>query len=111
MERNRFPLSRWIKMFRAIVAKLGVGSTPAVPHYPPPKPPGDRRVVGRSRRRGKGRGTTYTRAEGDAVPLAAAAAPSGRQGVVARLAAGNIATMLSRAKQVMIAAPCVKPLK
>lgn len=48
---DRFPLSPRVKVLRAILAKLGVGSAPAVPHYPPPKPPGERSVVLAKKRR------------------------------------------------------------
>jgi hypothetical protein len=51
IEADRFPLSPRIKVLRAILAKLGVGSAPAVPHYPPPKPPGERSVVLAKKRR------------------------------------------------------------
>ena len=40
IERDRFKLSPRVKMLRAILGKLGVGSAPAMP-YPPPKPPGE----------------------------------------------------------------------
>ena len=51
IERDRFPLSPRVKRLRGILAKLGVGSAPAVP-YPPPEPPGERSMaLARKRRR------------------------------------------------------------
>jgi hypothetical protein len=44
IERDRFPLSPRVKRRRGILAKLGIGSAPAVP-YPPPEPPGERSMV------------------------------------------------------------------
>jgi hypothetical protein len=41
IERDRFPLSPRVTRLRAILAKLGVGSAPAMP-YDAPKPPGER---------------------------------------------------------------------
>jgi hypothetical protein len=41
IERDRFPLSPRVKRLRGILAKLGIGSAPAVP-WPPPKPVADR---------------------------------------------------------------------
>ena len=42
VERDRFPLSPRVKRLPSILAKLGVGSATGMPHYPPPKPPGER---------------------------------------------------------------------
>jgi hypothetical protein len=48
---DRFPLSPKVKRLRGILAKLGVGSAPAMP-YPAPRPPGDRSMaLARKRRR------------------------------------------------------------
>jgi hypothetical protein len=44
IERDRFPLSPRVKRLRGILAKLGIGSAPAVP-LPPPKPPGERTMA------------------------------------------------------------------
>ena len=51
IERDRFPLSPRVKRLPSILAKLGVGSEPATPHYPPPKPPGERSTVLAKKRR------------------------------------------------------------
>lgn len=53
IERDRFPLSPRIKTLRAILAKLGVGSAPAMP-CPPPKPPGEPSLAQRRERRRQG---------------------------------------------------------
>jgi hypothetical protein len=45
INRDRFPLSPRVKRLRGILAKLGIGSAPAMP-YPPPEPPGERRRGG-----------------------------------------------------------------
>ena len=50
INRDRFPLLPRIKRLRAMLAKLGIGSAPAVP-YPPPEPPGERSMSLAKRRR------------------------------------------------------------
>jgi hypothetical protein len=50
IERDRFPLSPRVKRLRGILAKLGVGSAPAMP-YDAPKPPGERSMALTKRRR------------------------------------------------------------
>jgi hypothetical protein len=51
IERDRFPLSPRVTRLRAILAKLGVGSAPAMPDDAP-KPPGERSsALARKRRR------------------------------------------------------------
>ena len=51
IERHRFPLSPRLKRLRGILAKLGVGSAPAMP-YDAPKAPGERSaMLARKRRR------------------------------------------------------------
>jgi hypothetical protein len=51
IERDRFPLSPRVTRLRGILAKLGVGSAPAMP-YDAPKPPGERSaMLSRKRRR------------------------------------------------------------
>jgi hypothetical protein len=51
IERDRFPLSPRMKRLRGILAKLGIGSAPAVP-YDAPKPPGERSIALARKRRG-----------------------------------------------------------
>jgi hypothetical protein len=52
-ERDRFPLSPRLKLLRGILAKLGVGSAPAMP-YPAPKPPGERSTLLARKRSARG---------------------------------------------------------
>ena len=50
IERDRFPLSPRVKRLRGILARMGIGSAPAMP-YPPPKPPGEPSLVLTRKRR------------------------------------------------------------
>jgi hypothetical protein len=50
IERDRFPLSPRVTRLRGILAKLGLGSAPAMP-YDAPKPPLERGMATRKRRR------------------------------------------------------------
>jgi hypothetical protein len=50
IEHDRFPLSPRVKRLRGILAKLGIGSAPAMP-YDAPKPPGERSMVLTKKRR------------------------------------------------------------
>ena len=50
IEHDRFPLLPRIRLLRAILAKLGVGSAPAMP-YEAPRPPSERSMVLAKKRR------------------------------------------------------------